>query len=223
MLSGDAMARILRQRSLFIIGRPLVSVDTDEVISKISIAKDDKESLLQDLELLDADHLSLFLDLYGFSEAESTKAPLRRLHDPSHYLRQGNLFYQLSDYPQAIEAYSKCIERAPGVCEPYFLRGNTKAVSEDRKGAIENYEKAVSHKDRPCINFNPNTTKLIYYPILFMVYYNRGNAKAELKNYRGALKDYTDAINSDQEELVDSCLYFNRANTYVDLCTFKRL
>ena len=221
MLSGDAMARTLRQRNVFIVGRPLVPVDTAEVISKISIAKDDKQSLLQDLELLDAGHLSLFQDLYGFSEAESTEAPLQRIHDPSHYLRQGNQFYQRGDYPRAIEVYSKCIKVASGVCEPYFLRGNAKAASEDRRGAIEDYDKAVSHKDRPFLNFDPNTRKLIFNPMLFMVYYNRGNAKAGLKNYKGALKDYTDAINSNQGEPEDSCLYFNRANTYVDLCKFK--
>ena len=221
MLSGDAIARILRQRSVFIIGRPLVPEDTDGVISKISIDKDDKESLLQDLELLDVSHLSLFQDIYGFSEAEREASPLRRIHDPSHYLRQGNKFYQRGDYPQAIESYSECIESAPDVCEPYFLRGNAKAASGYHRGAIEDYDEAVSYKGRPFINFNPSTTKLIQNPMLFMVYYNRGNAKFELKNYREALKDYTDAINSDQGEPEDSCLYFNRANTYVDVCKFK--
>ena len=54
-----------------------------------------------------------------------------------------------------------------------------------------------------------------------MVYYNRANAKAELKNYKGALKDYTQAINSYQGEPENSSLYFNRANTYVDLRKFK--
>ena len=221
MLSGDAMARILRQRSVFIIGRPLVPEDTEGVISKISIDKDDKESLLQDLKLLDVSDLSLFQDLYGFSDAESVEAPLRRLHDPSHYLRQGNLFYQREDYPKAIEAYSRCIDLEQDICELYFLRGNARAASGHHKEAIEDYDKAVSHKDRPFLNFNPDTTKLIYDLILFMVYYNRANAKAELKNYKGALKDYTQAINSGRGEPGDSCLYFNRANTYVDLRKFK--
>ena len=221
MLSGDAMARILRQRSVFIIGRPLVPEDTDEALRKISIAKDDKESLFKGLELLDVGHLSLFQDLYGFSEAQRVNSPLRRINDPSHYFRQGNQFYQHGDYPQAIETYSKCIELEPEVCEPYFLRGNAKAASGDCRGAIEDYDKAVSYKDWPYLIFNPNTTKLIYNPILFMVYYNRANAKAELKNYKGALKDYTDAINSGQGEPENLSLYFNRANTYVDLRKFK--
>ena len=221
MLSGDTMARILRQRGVFIIGRPLVSEDTDKVISKISIAKDEKESLLQDLKLLDISDLSLLQDLYGFSEAESTEAFLKRIHDLSHYLHRGNQFYQRSDYPQAIEAYSECIELAPGFCEPYFFRGNAKAAYGDHRGAIEDYDKAVSHKGRPFLNFNPNTMKLNLNPILFMVYYNRGNVKAQLKNYREALKDYTDAINSYHGEPEDSSLYFNRANTYVDLRKFK--
>ena len=41
MWSGDAMSRILRQRSVFIIGRPLIPEET-AAIKTIQIAKDDK-------------------------------------------------------------------------------------------------------------------------------------------------------------------------------------
>ena len=125
MLSGDAMSRILRQRSVFIIGRPLIPTES-AAIKKIQVAKDDKASLLKDLECLDVSQESLFQDIYGFSEAESVESPLRQVSDPKHYLLQGNWFYQKGDYPKAIEAYGKCIELEPSVCETYFLRGNAK-------------------------------------------------------------------------------------------------
>ncbi len=220
MLSGGAMSRILRQRSVFIIGRPLMPTES-ELIKKIPIAKGDKASLLNDLELLDFSQPSLFQDIYGFSEAEGVELPLRQIHDPNVRLLQGNQFYQRGDYFKAIEAYSKCIELAPGVCETYFLRGNATAVCGDHKKAIEDYDKAISHKNRPFLNFNPDTTELILNPILFMVYFNRGNSKSVLAEYEGALEDYTKAIEQKFTDLGDAELHFNRANTYADLHKFE--
>ena len=220
MLSGDAMSRILRQRSVFIIGRPLMPTES-ELIKKIQIDKGDKASLLNDLEILDVSRRSLFQDIYGFSEAESAESSLHQIGDPKDYLLQGNEFYQKRNYAKAIEAYSKCIELAPDVCEPHFLRGNAKAASGDHEEAIEDYDKAVSHKNRPFLNFNPDTTKLIFNPILFMVYFNRGNAKSVLKEYEGALEDYTKAIEQKLPGLDARNLHFNRANTYADLHKFE--
>lgn len=218
-LSGDAMSRILCQRSLFIIGRPLIPTECT-FIERIPIAKDDKVSLLKDLELLDFSQKSLFQDIYGFSEAESAESSLHQIGDPKDYVLQGNEFYQKRDYAKAIEAYSKCIELAPNVCEPHFLRGNAKAASGDHKKAIEDYDKAVFYRDRPFLNFNSDTTKLIFTPILFMVYFNRGNAKSVLQEYEGALEDYTKAIEQNLPGHDDLALHFNRANTYADLHKF---
>ena len=219
LLSGDAMPRVLRQRSVFIIGRPLIPEES-AAITKIQIAKGDKVSLLRDLECLDVSRSSLFQDIYGFAEAEGVKGSLRQIPDPNDRLLHGNQLFQQGDYLKAIEAYSECIELEPSVCETYFLRGNAKAACGDHKEAIEDYDKAVSHKNRPFLNFNPDTTNLIFNPILFMVYFNRGNVRTELKDYAGALQDYNDAIQSDQSRLKNSGLYFNRANTYADLHKF---
>ena len=219
-LSGDAMSRILRQRSLFIIGRPLIPTEC-ESIERIPVAKDDKASLLKDLELLDFSQKSLFQDIYGFSEAECAESSVRQIGDPKDYLLQGNEFYQKRDYARAIQAYSKCLELASGVCETHFLRGNAKAARGDHKEAIEDYDKAVSHKNRPFLNFNPDTTTLIFNPILFMVYFNRGNAKSVLKEYEGALEDYTKAIEQKFPRLDVWNMHFNRANTYADLHKFE--
>ena len=186
-LSGDAMSRILRQRSVFIIGRPLIPENAEEVIRKVSIAREDKASLLEDLKLLDIDHASLFQDIYGFSETNSVASPLRKIPDLEDYLLQGNQLYQSGDYAKAIEAYSACITSNPDVCETYFLRGNAKAASGDHEKAIEDYDMAIVHKDRPFLNFNPDTMKVILNPILFMVYFNRGNAKSVRADYEGAL------------------------------------
>ena len=50
-----------------------------------------------------------------------------------------------------------------------------------------------------------------------VVYYNRGNSKAELKDYEGALLDYTEAIKINPSS---PHYHYNCANTYADLHRF---
>ena len=112
MLSGDATSRILRQRSVFIIGRPLIP-DYPDVIAEITIAKDDKQAILKDLQVLDTSHTSLFRDLFGFSQAESVSWPIHQIRDPQWYLIQANRFFQRGEFLEAIPSYSECINLAP--------------------------------------------------------------------------------------------------------------
>ena len=80
MVSGDISERILRQRSVFIIARPLLSVDTD-IIREIVVTKDDKEPLQLELQTLDFHQESLFktcmdsLKLVLAARGESPTAP----------------------------------------------------------------------------------------------------------------------------------------------------
>ena len=75
---GDAMQRILRQRSIFIIGRPFIPEDSEEIVRQISIAKDNKTSLLKDLELLDVTQSSLVPGyIWFFASGESSTALTR--------------------------------------------------------------------------------------------------------------------------------------------------
>ena len=62
---------------------------------------------------------------------------------------------------------------------------------------------------------------MIFNPILFMVYFNRGNTKSVLADYEGALEDYTKAIKEGWKGHDYPILHFNRANTYADLCKFE--
>ena len=107
MASGDAMARILRQRSVFIIGRPNIPEDSN-IVGEITIAKEDKEELVRVLSLLDVSHGSLFLDAQGFAETNRVAEAVSLSQDD--YLIAGNRYYQQGQYNYAIEAYGKFLD-----------------------------------------------------------------------------------------------------------------
>ena len=204
MVSGEASARILRQRSVFIIGRPLLPVDTD-ILCEIVVAKEDKVALRLELQTLDFHEESLFQDLYGFAEASKRKSipPLT----PQAYLRLGNRHYQGGEDTDAVVAYNKAIELAPNVWLTYLLRGNVKAAQGLHQEALGDYDKAVAHVDQ----LSPIVQDTVFF--------NRGNSKAELSGNHGALQDYTEAIRKNPNLLH---AYYNRGNTYLDLYRFEQ-
>ena len=202
MASGDAAPRILRHRSVFIIDRSFLLVDK-EIVRELVISKDDKESLLTELETLDIHQDSLFQDVYGFAQV-SSRRPVPAL-SPDDYRRNGNRYYQQGEYPEAILAYGKSIELAPDVGLTYFLRGNALAASGLQQEAVDDYDKAIADIS----HILPSTQDAVYF--------NRANSKAELADYDGALRDYTEAIHLNPNY---PQYYYNRGNTYVDLYKF---
>ena len=204
MVSGDALARILRQRSVFIIGRPLLPVDPD-ILSEIVVAKEDKETLRLELQTLDFHQESLFQDVYGFAQATNRK-PVPPL-TPQAYQRLGNRHYQRGEYTDAVVAYNKAIELAPTVGLAYLLRGNVNAASGLHQEAIGDYDKAVAHVDQ------------LSHIVQDTVFFNRGNSKAGLSDYQGALRDYTEAIDRNPNF---PQAYYNRGNTHLDLYGFEQ-
>ena len=147
-----------------------------------------------------------------------------RVTDPQFYLVQGNHHFQAGDYAQAIAAYDNCIDLAPGVGELYFLRGNAKSASKLYREAIADYEQTITHKDRPFLSLGLDVNGAVRNQMLFMVYFNCGNALAELSDYEEALSYYSKAI---QVGLSGSTPFgcgqalFNRGNTYMDLEKFR--
>ena len=105
--SGDASTRILRQRSLFIVGRPLVHVDNSR-IKALRIAQEDKTQLLTELKALDIDQESLFLDVQGFARAiQRRHLPDLPDRTPVAHVQSANRFYQQEKYEEAIHHYTK--------------------------------------------------------------------------------------------------------------------
>ena len=203
MLSGEAAPRILRQRSVFIIGRPLVPAKGG-FIGEIEVAQVDKPSILADLELLDYSYQSLFQDTYGFAEANSVQASLAR--SQIDHRQMGNRFYQDGNYLKAIGSYTRFASNYPNDHEAYFLRGNAHAASGDHEAALPDYSLAIQL-----------SAESIHDLISHMMYFNRANSKSAIGDLDGALADYAAATRRDPSNTEAS---FNRANTLYDLGRF---
>ena len=201
--SGDAMARILRQRSVFVIGRPLVT-RRPGVIEEITIQKEDKGAILGELAVIDVNEATLFQDVYGFAQAS------KRMNGPrlsaGAYLRRANHYYQSGEYDKAIEDYNRSIEAGPANGLTYLLRANVLAAAGHHDEAIADYDRADG--DAVILRLSNQD----------VVLYNRGNSKAELGDLRGAIGDYTEAI-----RVAPSTpqFYYNRGNAYLDLYRFE--
>ena len=183
MVSGDAMARILSQRSVFVIGRPTIP-EGNNLVGEITIAKEDKRELIRELSLLDVSRKSLFRDAYGFANSNRVNAPASLSQDD--YLVAANRYYQQGEYQYAIETYGRFIQLNPNSYRVYFVKGNAHAELNDHAEAIEDYDRAVAMMDR----------SLGGALIGHMIYFNRANSKVELRNYAEAVQDYLRAIDS---------------------------
>ena len=201
-VTDDASTRILRQRSVFIIGRPLLPVEP-EIIREILVAKDDKEPLQRELAILDFHEDSLFQDVHGFARASKGR-PVPSLTAEA-YRSRGNRYYQQGKYTEAILAYGQSIELAQNEGLTYLLRANALAAAGHHDEAVRDYDKAEGQISQ--LQHLQDT-----------VYFNRGNSKAELEDYEGALQDYTDAIRINSSH---SASYYNRGNAYADLYKFE--
>ena len=201
--SGDAMARILRQRSVFVIGRPLVTLGHG-VIEEITIEKGDKEAILGELAAIDFNEATLFQDVYGFAQAS------KRMRGPrlsaGAYLRRANNYYQLGEYDKAVEDYDRSIEAGSATGLTYLLRANVLAASGRHDEAIADYNRA----DGDAVILQQGNQDVVLY--------NRGNSKAETGDLQGAIQDYTEAISRDP---TIAQFYYNRGNAYLDLHHFQ--
>ena len=151
-IHGEAAARILRQRSVFVIGRPLIP---ENVVDYIEIKASDKTAIKKELEdIFDIGERTLFMDIHGFSIANKAESSVHQIENPNYYLFLGNQSYQQGDYLQAIDSYDKCINLESQVSELYFLRGNAKAeTAELRRSCCKIMSLATSvPKDRPLLN-----------------------------------------------------------------------
>lgn len=215
---SEASARIIGQRSVFVIGRPLIP--DDAVVEEIEVDLSDKREMRKELaDIFDVSERSLFGDMYGFSSVNRADSPVRLMMDPDYFLMRGNSFYQQGAYRDAIESYGRCIELAGDVREPYLLRGNARSEIQDYAGALQDYDSA-QNCTRLYLNWPPNA-QIVRDPEMHTILFNRGNVKAASGDYQGAVADYDRALELDLNGFLAGSIFFNRANVRTVLRTFE--
>lgn len=217
----EANNRILRQRSVFLIGHPTgTEVPTDRIVVEIEIASDDKESIRRELEsLFGVSEQSLYPDVYGFARANSYSTAISRLDDPEFLENQGSDLYQRGEYRRSIIAYDECIRLDPGRWRAHYLRGNAKAQNKDYSGAKDDYDVALQFL-RSVANAPVPALKAVVKSHLFMVAFNRGNMSYIMGEYEEACKDYEEGIQSCTGK-EQGALRYNQANAKAKLGKFS--
>ena len=195
LVEGEAALRILGQRSVFVIGRPIVD---NQPVDAVQIEAADKEPLRAELEQLDVSERTLYRDLVGFCRLEGASAGRARPTTAAAYLRRANAAYSRGEHEEAVEAYGKCLElREAG--ETYFLRGNANAALGRHQEAIDDYGRALE------------SGSMRYSRFLSGLFFNRGNEQACLGNYIDAVGDYRRATEADPQYMP---AHFNCGNAY---------
>jgi len=119
-------------------------------------------------------------------------APSRPTLNFADYYKQGHAAYQVRDYKQAVESFTKAIQAEPNYAKSFINRGNARYNLKDYEGALADYSKALQ--------INPQEVK---------AFVNRGNSRymlAEYSNdpdreYNLAIADFNNAIRLNVKEV----------------------
>ena len=204
IVEGDAALRILGQRSVFVIGRPLID---SRHVHAVVIDASEKQELREELAQLDVSEGTIFRDLVGFCGMERADTPFVSSARAGTYLRRGNSAFGRGEYSEAIDAYTKCLDLGGHAAETYFLRGNANAAAKHYRNAVDDYEKALQSPDL-IEGEGASTLHPWYY---FAIVFNRGNMWACLAEYDKAVEDYRE-VSAIAPKFTAS--HFNRGNAH---------
>jgi tetratricopeptide (TPR) repeat protein len=152
---------------------------------------------------------------------------------PILYNEQGVLEYKNDNYDLAAELFSICIDMSPDLSKPYLNRAwsyykidENDLALKDVNIYIKSTEDIDAYQLRHLINFNikdyasciADCTKEIESSPYSSAYFDRGNAKHELNDKLGAIKDFTAAIALKQ---TDADYYIERGNVFLELKNYK--
>jgi len=185
--------RILKQDSLFVFGKADIIGDH---LEWISIDKEEKDDLLDELMKLGVSRKSLFKDLPGFASMNGPHNPIPTLNVSADGLYSaGMAAYREGNWEGAIRLYNAA--EAKNFSQKAVLlrnRGFAKIRMENYDSASEDYTKSMEHE--------PND---------FSAYYYRGIAKFFMENYKGSVEDLTIALDKNPNSAI---IYYRRALTY---------
>lgn len=152
------------------------------------------------------------------------------------YYYRGWARMSLKDYKGALADFNKSIKLNSTEVGLYNSRAKAKENLGDKKGALEDYNRAKGIVNNANTASNEKHDFLIYYqrgfnelengqnydaindfdnatildPTSFEAFFNRGEAKYNIKNYRGAINDYNKAIELKAWPLIAVIIYYKR-------------
>ena len=211
-------ARIEAQKSVFVIGNPLVP---DHHRKQFCVPRESKKQLHDYLKGLGLSDTTLFSDIPGHAAANATS---RKLHimeplSPDHYQKRGNLAYQEGRFDDALAAYEAYAAALPNVAKPNCLKGDTLAALGRFDEASLAYTRAIEDLDCTVIIGTPVTLNRRGDSMMSgALYYNRGNVRAAEGDHQGAIADYDAAL---QYEAPKADVLYNRGNSKFALEMFQ--
>ena len=204
-LSGEAKNRILIQNSVFVIGPPEFTKD-DDIVSEITIKKEDKEKMRSELHNLNINEQSLYRDIFGFAQTRGavlkfTEQSIKYDHSDDSKFKQGITYFQQRDFHSAVSIFDLLIRSDSSKAEYYLYSGIANVHLEYYIEAVHNFDKYISLEDQN-----------------HLAYYCRSIAKFKLRDFEGAIEDCNSAIRIKPNNVT---AYFNRSASKVLLNQYK--
>lgn len=121
-------------------------------------------------------------------------------YSSSYHNSRAIILSRMGRLEQALQAANQAIEESPNVDTSYVTRSIIHRRMGNSQTAIDDASKAISiatsvYKSNAMKSKVANSSK----PDLDFAYVSRGNARAQLQDYQGAIDDFTQAINLSQE------------------------
>jgi tetratricopeptide (TPR) repeat protein len=130
------------------------------------------------------------------------------------YAKIGMARYSLGDYEGAIADYNQAIRLNPNDAIAYKNRADVRSQIGDTQGAFEDYTQAIKINPTLLKDKQRFPQKITVNPHDAASYKKRGNSRAELGDYEGAIEDYSQAIKLNRN---DADAYYHRGNYRYDL------
>lgn len=162
---------------------------------------------------------SVFLLMYNpiFAQTENKKEEKKEEEKPKRTLKEimqtGQDKFKQGNYIASVAEFDEALNISPENAEAYQYRGRSKRFTGNYQSALEDYNKAIQRQQNAnfyigraqthlkagnhelsikdfdmALKINPQTTHAK------TIYYNRGVAKQILKDEKGALEDYNQAL-----------------------------
>lgn len=188
--------RIVAQQSLFVICNP--PRVPEGYLKEVVIPREIKGHLTEYLKGLGLSDENLFGDVPGLATANARHKPLRPqlTLPPEHHRDRGNRAYQAGRYEDALALYERFAEALPDVAQPHCFVGDTLAALGRFQDAIDAYTRAIERITQP-MDLAPDVAvrwEAVGPFMLHTLYYNRGNAHAEVGDHAEAISDYDSAL-----------------------------